>query len=96
MSVTEVEADERPCQNPDCDNEHVEPEVDGDHRYWECEDCGYAFGYERIDESTRIEGNCSIGVPEDVRRQASAPMEAALHTSEVNVIAGPRIPVRGE
>lgn len=79
--LSQVESEEREC--PNCRSEYdietlVEPEVDGDHRYWECEECGYAWGYERIEEGVRIEGNCSIGVPESVRKAASAPMEAAL------------------
>lgn len=70
-----------PCpMRPDmCDNEGlVEPELDGSHRYWECPECGYAWGYERIEEGVRLEGNCSLGVPESVRRAASAPTERAI------------------
>lgn len=79
--LLQVTEDGKPCpMRPDeCDNDQlVEPELDGDHRYWECDECGYSWGYERIEEGTRIEGNCSIGVPESVRRQASAPMEQAI------------------
>jgi hypothetical protein len=70
--------EERPCANPDCDEEQVEPETDGDVRFWECESCGYAWGYERLSEATKIEGSCSLGVPESVRRAASGPVEAQL------------------
>lgn len=78
--IVQVQEEERPC--PVC-GEPAEPEIDGDHRYWECanDDCeapGYAFGYEKVEEGTRIEGNCSVGVPESVRRAASAPMEGAI------------------
>lgn len=85
--VMEVQADAKPCANPECPtldpestvfNSLVEPEVDGDHRYYECEECGYAFGYERVGEGIRVEGACAAGVPESVRRAASAPMEGAL------------------
>lgn len=79
--LQQVESAEKEC--PVCRDEFdievlVEPEVDGEHRYWECEDCGYAWGYERIEQGVRIEGNCSVGVPESVRRAASAPMEKAM------------------
>jgi hypothetical protein len=76
--VIEDLADERPCANPECDNEAVEPEADGDVRYWECLECGYAWGYERLEERTRIEGACSLGISENVRRAASAPAEGYL------------------
>ena len=70
--------DAEPCANPDCDNEFVEPESDGDVSYLECEVCGYAWGYRRLEERTRIDGSCSLGVPESVRRAASAPAEQEL------------------
>lgn len=81
-ALTEVASELREC--PNCRSEYdietmVEPEVDGDHRYWECEECGFAFGYEKIEEGVRIEGNCSIGVPESVRRAASEPMLRAMN-----------------
>ena len=77
--VTETRADERPC--PVC-GELAEPEVDGDHRYWECEseDCeapGYQWGYELLRDVVS-EGSCQLGVPESVRRNSSAPMEQAM------------------
>lgn len=86
-SLMQVESSEKPCPNTECETHDpestvygalVEPEVDGDHRYWECEECGYAFGYERIETGTRVEGNCAIGVPESVRKGASKGMETAI------------------
>ena len=76
----------RPCRNPDCTDEHghhgiAEPEQDGDVRYHECTTCGYAFGYERIETlsvQVKSEGSCAVGVPEDLRRRASAAMERAV------------------
>lgn len=79
--LMQLEEQGKPCpMYPDvCDNDQlVDPELDGSHRYWECEECGFAWGYELIEEGTRIEGNCSIGVPESVRKAASAPMEQAI------------------
>ena len=81
--ITQVESEERAC--PVC-GEVAEPEVDGDYRYWECEneECdtpGYTWGYEKVEDGVRIEGSCSLGIPEDVRRRASAPMEAAQRQS---------------
>lgn len=75
--------EELPCANPDCDEEAVEPETDGDVRYWECGECGYAWGYERLSEATKIEGTCALGVPESLRKAASAPAEGALRKSGV-------------
>jgi hypothetical protein len=63
-----------PCRDPECAGV-AEVEVDGDHRYFECMECGFCFGYERISVST--DETCAIGVPEDLRRSASAPMEQA-------------------
>lgn len=79
--ITQTQIDGREC--PIC-GEMAEPEIDGDHRYWEClsDECeagpGYAWGYERVEEGTRVEGSCSIGVPESVRKAASAPMESVI------------------
>lgn len=73
-SLSELQADEKQC--PLC-QEWVEPEVDGDHRYYECQECLYAWGYERVSEGTRVEGSCAIGVPEAVRKAASLPAEKA-------------------
>ena len=76
MSVQEQVIEEGlvPCRDPECDG-IAEVEVDGDHRYYECMECGFAFGYQRISVST--DETCAIGVPEDLRRSASAPMEQA-------------------
>lgn len=78
--LQQIQADERPC--PVC-GVPAEPDCDGDHSYYECEndDCdapGYTWGYQRSDESTRIAGSCQLGVPESIRRSASAGMEGAL------------------
>lgn len=71
-TFSEVQATARWC--PVCPDELgkqtlVEPEQDGDHLFYECEECGYAFGYERITEG-RIEGSCALGIPENVRKAA--------------------------
>jgi hypothetical protein len=82
--VTETKVDEgvRPCANPECDNLEVDVEQDGDHLYFECEDCGFAFGWTRISEN-RIEGNCAVGVPERVRRAASLPAEQYVESERL-------------
>ena len=75
----------RPCPLR-CQDEHglhgvAEPEQDGEHRYHECTNCGYAFGWARVDVlsvQVKSEGSCAVGVPEDLRRRASAAMNAAL------------------
>lgn len=57
----------QPC--PLCGTE-TEPELDGDHMYYECESehcCGYAWGYVRTDAP---DPDCAIGVPLAVRQQA--------------------------
>lgn len=70
----------------------TEPELDGDHKYYECEsdDCvGYAWGYTRLEDS---DPDCAIGVPLAVRQQNArfdAPIEK---TTAVNL--GSSIPVR--
>lgn len=49
----------------------AEPEQDGDVTYLACTDCGYEFGYQRVDTT---EPSCERGIPEHVRRQASTPV----------------------
>lgn len=73
-------AEERICADPECGGT-AEPDQDGDHRFWSCNDCGYDFGYEKIETNLLAEGadgSCSVGIPESVRRQASSGMEAAM------------------
>jgi hypothetical protein len=89
MSLTTepVTAAAREC--PSCPYEYetttmVEPELDGDLRYYECHVCGHEWGWERLE--AQQENTCSMGVPEDVRRAASAGMEKAM--SGPPVIAG--------
>lgn len=68
----------RRCPDPDCGGT-AEPEQDGDHRYHECTACGYGFGYQKLETvSVSTAGACSVGIPEGIRRAASAPMESAL------------------
>lgn len=82
---------------PVCDVE-TEPERDGDYHYFECEneDCeagGYTWGFIKI-QVAQPDGSCSLGVPEDVRRSASAPMEQALRPKAGVVDLGLTIKVR--
>jgi hypothetical protein len=80
-SVTELGfEDERPCFDPDCAGVG-EPEQDGDHKYWTCTTCGNDFGFVKMPTAVLAEdqdGNCSIGVPEEIRRASSAPMQRAM------------------
>jgi Zn ribbon nucleic-acid-binding protein len=58
----------------DCDNtELVEIDRDGDHEYFECPECGYAFGHRKIPEEAgvKIDASCQAGIPEELRRAAS-------------------------
>jgi hypothetical protein len=76
-----IKAESVPCADPQCRG-RAEPEQDGDHLYFECEDCGYAFGFTRSETVlAQPDGSCSVGVPEDIRRAASQPMTNALRDS---------------
>lgn len=48
----------------------AEPEQDGDVLYFACS-CGFESGYRRV---AAADPSCQLGVPEDVRRQASVPL----------------------
>jgi hypothetical protein len=77
-----ISSDSRPCSDPSC-NGRAEPEQDGDHTYFECVDCGYCFGFQRVETvAVNRAGHCSVGIPEDVRRAASQPMTNALAASQ--------------
>lgn len=52
------------CANPDL----VEVTREGDHEFFECEECGSTWGH-RLVESLRL-SDCEAGVPEEVRRKA--------------------------
>lgn len=76
-----IQAESVPCADPQCRG-RAEPEQDGDHLYFECVDCGYAFGFTRSETVLQQPaGTCSVGIPEDVRRAASQPMTNALAAS---------------
>lgn len=72
------------CVDPECLDPATgvrsiaEPEQDGDHLFYECVTCGFAFGWEKKPQTVATEGSCAIGVPEDIRRAASAGMDAAM------------------
>jgi hypothetical protein len=77
-----VSAESVPCADPGCRG-RAEPEQDGDHTYLECETCGYAFGFARVETvAVNPDGACSVGIPEDVRRAASQPMTNALAATQ--------------
>lgn len=79
--LIQVQADARACANPECENPMVEPDTDGEVSYFECEMCGFAFGYQKL-PGMRIEGSCALGVPEQVRKAASAPYEKAVRSAQ--------------
>jgi hypothetical protein len=56
------------CPDPECGGE-CEVEQDGDHRYFECIECGYSFGYERQLQDLTTD-TCAIGVPIEIRQRA--------------------------
>lgn len=58
----------------------AEPEQDGDTAYLHCPDCGNDFGFQRevVSVTANPGGTCAVGVPEQLRRRASAGMENAL------------------
>ncbi len=85
-----------PCADPDCLDAHgsrnlAEPEGDGEHRWHECPVCGYAFGWHRATPTlaaaavggsgAKSDGVCAVGVPEGLRRAASAAMNRNLNHS---------------
>lgn len=77
-----LKADTVPCNDPGCRG-RAEPEQDGDHTYFECLECGYAFGFTRLETvAVQRDGACAVGVPEDIRRAASLPMTNALAASQ--------------
>lgn len=71
-----ADLEELPCRDAECSGS-AELERDGDHIYYECGECGFTFGFERIAVDAE-DPTCAIGVPEDVRREFSAGMEQAL------------------
>jgi hypothetical protein len=75
-----INAESVPCADPQCRG-RAEPEQDGDHLYFECITCGYAFGFTRSETVLHPANTCAVGVPEDVRRAASQPMTNALRAS---------------
>lgn len=67
---------------PSCGGPDAEPEQDGDVAYFVCaENCGFEFGWHRITTQNTDE-HCAVGIPEAVRRRASAPAEHALAASQ--------------
>jgi hypothetical protein len=80
MTMAQWEDKLLPCPDEECPGQG-EPDGDAELRYHSCNVCGYEWNYERISEQVLAEdgaGNCSIGVPEGVRRASSAPMELAM------------------
>lgn len=77
-----IKADSVPCADSQCRG-RAEPEQDGDHTYFECLECGYAFGFTRSETvAVQPDGACSVGISEDVRRAASQPMTNAMAASQ--------------
>ena len=68
----------RRCADRGCSGT-AEPEQDGDVTFHECQRCGYTFNFRRTPAEAAQDGDtCAVGVPESIRRDASAPMRAAL------------------
>lgn len=81
VAVEQWSAQARPCGDPDCGGV-AEPEGDQELWYYVCDECGYEFGWEKVGTEIAEVGGCSRGISEDVRRAASAPMEAAMRRQE--------------
>jgi hypothetical protein len=65
---------------PVCPDEYdtvtiVEPDVEDQTEFFSCPECGYEWGWSKIETP---QDTCAMGVPEDVRRRASAGMESAM------------------
>jgi tRNA(Ile2) C34 agmatinyltransferase TiaS len=65
-----------PCRDSSCPG-RAEPDGDGELRFHVCPVCGYEFGYQRP-ETVEVKDSCSLGVPVEVRKAASAPMGRVL------------------
>jgi hypothetical protein len=68
----------RPCPRgvEECSG-FAEEEIDGIVRYWVCQGCGFEFDY-TTEPVSGGHDDCQLGVPEEIRRRASAPMEEAV------------------
>lgn len=83
-----------PCRDPECAERGgmAEPDGDAEMRYYTCTECGYEFGYQQVKQDT---GTCQIGVPEGVRRAASAGAERAMAQSQPVLLQIGRRPTDG-
>lgn len=78
---TEIRSEFTQCADPSCSGV-AEPEQDGEHLYFQCQECGMEFGWSKVPNPTS-DPTCQLGLPEDVRRMASALNE------KVDVPSGP-------
>jgi len=71
--------EDQPCRDEECGGT-AEVEVDGDHKFYVCNDCGFEFGYEKVQTPNigTAGDSCAVGVPETIRRAASGGMEGAM------------------
>ena len=80
QAVAVTEEDDQHCIYDDCPGV-PESEMDGGYFYFSCPECGSEWGYRQLPSKVDDE-SCGIGVPVDVRRAASTPMEAAIAQEE--------------
>lgn len=59
------------CRDSECPGSAY-PELDGDHRYYACEACGFEFGYSQVRQPDEG-GSCAMGISEGARQQLSRP-----------------------
>lgn len=59
------------CRDGDCPGP-AEPEYDDGLMYFVCTVCAMEFGHRKVKQPS-AEGNCQLGVPEDVRARFSQP-----------------------
>lgn len=67
-----------PCRDPECAGS-AEPDGDAELRFYACDTCGFEFGYSRPETvAVSASGNCSVGIPEEIRLAHSRAMETVL------------------
>ncbi len=70
------------CTDPGCAG-IAELDTDGEIGFYDCQICGYTFGWHITRERIipKSDGACAVGITEAVRRAASAPASTHLGTT---------------
>jgi hypothetical protein len=48
----------------------VEPEIDGDLLYWECQECYYTWGWTKVEDNLKPVDSCALGISPELRKAA--------------------------